>query len=534
MIDDEASGVGTGYLFDCYLTYMAERQNQVLSKLQHVRILDSTAALRLYLQNIVGVFATELYISHVVPGISSKLFYDEMWKEASQVAKESLEKSIGLAFDDSSYREGRDLIGLFIETMRTLRCDPGVIIEASRRCAYFYCDVVLENIAVRLEEAISADTFTPLVIATEDEWNALSETLGYWLEGTAHGFPKVLPLSAIVPKTVVLVKDYITGLASVWRDVRLEDEDAKGKIMALVKYFLEHEIRLHLSKRLAGAAMWPEQYVLFYSNFSYLEGAIPTLEWHVANELRQDKIGFELDVKHVFNQLRTEIEICLFKDLTTSLEAIMKSYCFDRPNKTTATSRESQRILQYFDQFMAIITTVLPQHIIEKAWATANTHLPTALQVCLLQDSKAVSVDGLLQLKLDIEQYELGLLRHSRWSTDPAQLKDIFIPLRQLIDLITSDDFSSYMTGHGNPESRYSRVTPDMVVKVLAKLKDPDERKGSNIFANIKTGRDKKKQRDVLVAQLLNLKAGKKPSAQLVRTVNLRQSIKLFKEPSPG
>ena len=210
-----------------------------------------------------------------------------MW----QVITESLEASVSIMIEETNYREVRDLLGLFIETMRMLCCDPREIIVLTQKCAYYYCDVLLDSVSLRLEEALRVDPLTPMSIQSEDEKEELRETLDYWLaeprKPTDTAYPRMLPFSASVPKTISLVKDYITGLASIWRDIKLEPEDAKEKTVALAKYFLEHETRQLLSQRLAavtgpGAEM---QCTQWYSNLRFLEEAVPGVEKYLADEV---------------------------------------------------------------------------------------------------------------------------------------------------------------------------------------------------------------------------------------------------------
>ena len=88
-------------------------------------------------------------------------------------------------------------------------------------------------------------------------------------------------------------------------------------------------------------------------------------------------------------------------------------------------------------------------------------------------------------------------------------LLDCFADLRQLLDLLVSEDWATYLADYGsNPSSKYRRVQPITLLTILEKIKEAD---GRNVFANMMNKRDRDKRRlvDTVYKQLKTLVANK-------------------------
>ncbi|TSL34635.1 Exocyst complex component 6B [Bagarius yarrelli] len=79
-----------------------------------------------------------------------------------------------------------------------------------------------------------------------------------------------------------------------------------------------------------------------------------------------------------------------------------------------------------------------------------------------------------------------------------------FIDLRQLLDLFTQWDWSTYLADYGRPTCKYLRVNPHTALALLEKMKDTSRK--NNMFAQFrKNERDKQKLIDTVIKQLRNL-----------------------------
>ncbi|XP_071384337.1 exocyst complex component 6B-like, partial [Centroberyx affinis] len=79
-----------------------------------------------------------------------------------------------------------------------------------------------------------------------------------------------------------------------------------------------------------------------------------------------------------------------------------------------------------------------------------------------------------------------------------------FSDLRQLLDLFTQWDWSTYLADYGRPTCKYLRVNPHTALALLEKMRETGRK--NNVFAQFrKTDRDRQKLIDTVLKQLRNL-----------------------------
>ncbi|GAU87447.1 hypothetical protein RvY_00283 [Ramazzottius varieornatus] len=387
--------------------------------------LSSTSALRLFLQNSVGTFASELYISHMIPGISSELYYNELWRSASHVTTESLVASLGLVVDEPTYRETRDLLHLFIEAVQALRCDATQIIATTEKFGYRFMSFLLISLRGKLQKSIAEDQFDPVVMSTQDERPALEGTLGFWFDELPLNFPKQLPFSPCVTQIVDALKEYITKLIGLWRDMFYAIDVSAHQTVILTKHLIENDLRAMFSQRYSASKLTDRQFVQLHHNFTYLEEACITLEKHMAVCLRGAISSYELclNCEHAFDVMRGEVESELFSKFTFFIEQTVKTIRLDIAPvaaKQTLGSAESKKIVDAMESFMPMIAT-LPLDVGQRALALANSTVVASVERHLgSQEVKVVSTEGLLQLRVDLALIEQCLQKFTVFSTDTA------------------------------------------------------------------------------------------------------------------
>ncbi|CAI6350961.1 unnamed protein product [Macrosiphum euphorbiae] len=125
------------------------------------------------------------------------------------------------------------------------------------------------------------------------------------------------------------------------------------------------------------------------------------------------------------------------------------------------------------------------------------------LNLLLSDDIKQLSMGALNQLNLDVIQCELFAASEPVGKTDEPDFSQHFAPLRQLLDLLLSWDWSTYFHDYGQETSKYSHVKPTTAIIVLEKLKEADKK---SVFSVLKKSeRDKKKLLETVLKQLKQL-----------------------------
>lgn len=78
-----------------------------------------------------------------------------------------------------------------------------------------------------------------------------------------------------------------------------------------------------------------------------------------------------------------------------------------------------------------------------------------------------------------------------------------FAEVRQLLDLLNSEEWSIYLSDYGKPDNRYSLVRPKVIIIVLEKIREADKK---TVFSVLKKSeRDKKKLWETVLKQLKQL-----------------------------
>ncbi|KAK2572792.1 Exocyst complex component 6 [Acropora cervicornis] len=155
---------------------------------------------------------------------------------------------------------------------------------------------------------------------------------------------------------------------------------------------------------------------------------------------------------------------------------------------TTGTSSEITNVSRVYglSTFKRITTGLL----------TARGYMPatTFLNFSTLP-VKQMNASGLKAFNQDLRKCE---------GINEGILQMTFLELRQLIDLLLNEDWSTYFADHGSTSSKYSRVNPYVVAKLLEKMKDPGKKR---MITLKKSERDRKKLNESILKKLKTLDA---------------------------
>lgn len=151
----------------------------------------------------------------------------------------------------------------------------------------------------------------------------------------------------------------------------------------------------------------------------------------------------------------------------------------------------------------------LPGKVAQTACMSACKHISTSLMQLLLDpEVRQISMGALHQLNTDVKECE-GFARAgpvAGFQGDTLLLA--FSDLRQLLELFTQWDWSTYLADYGKPTCKYLRVNPHTALALLEKLSRPmrETSRKNNVFAQFrKTDRDRQKLIDTIIKQLRNL-----------------------------
>merc|ERR1711902_174817 len=96
-------------------------------------------------------------------------------------------------------------------------------------------------------------------------------------------------------------------------------------------------------------------------------------------------------------------------------------------------------------------------------------HLANSILEMLTDETvKALSMGLIQQMDLDVVQCEQFAASEPVAGLEEGVLLDCFADLRQLLDLLVSEDWATYLADYGsNPSSKYRRVQPITLLTIL-------------------------------------------------------------------
>lgn len=114
--------------------------------------------------------------------------------------------------------------------------------------------------------------------------------------------------------------------------------------------------------------------------------------------------------------------------------------------------------------------TNLPQQVAQVACKSACQHISNSMLKLILNDQiKSISLGAINQINLDVLQCEQFAASEPIKGLQPEELLQYFTQLRQLLDLFTTRDWSTYFHDYGHENSKYKEVESQNVIILLEK-----------------------------------------------------------------
>uniref|UniRef100_A0A8B9JVT3 Exocyst complex component n=1 Tax=Astyanax mexicanus TaxID=7994 RepID=A0A8B9JVT3_ASTMX len=447
--------LGSRDTFESY--YRKQRRKQARLVLQpHSNMHETLEGYRRYFNQIVGFFVVEDHILHTTQGLVNRAYVEELWEVA-------LSKTIA--------------------ALRT------------------------HSVSLQI---IDQDNYSPIPVSTEEEYRRISGQFPFQdPELEKMSFPKKLPFSEFVPKVYSQLKEFIYACLKYSEDLHLSsteiDDMIRKSTNLLLTRTLSHCLQYAIKKKNVGLA----ELVQIIINTTHLEMSCHYLEEFISNITNVPPDGVnatKLYGTSTFKDARHSAEEEIYTNLNLKIDQFLQLADYD-----WMAAQGGGQASDYLSDLIAFLCstfsvfTHLPGKVAQTACMSACKHLSTSLLQLLLEaDVRQVSMGALQQFNVDVKECE----RFARAGPVPGFQGDTlllaFIDLRQLLDLFTQWDWSTYLADYGRPTCKYLRVNPHTALALLEKMKDTSRK--NNMFAQFrKNERDKQKLIDTVVKQLRNL-----------------------------
>uniref|UniRef100_A0A671RUU0 Exocyst complex component n=1 Tax=Sinocyclocheilus anshuiensis TaxID=1608454 RepID=A0A671RUU0_9TELE len=475
--------------------YRKQRRKQARLVLQpHSNMHETLEGYRCYFNQIVGFFVVEDHILHATQGLVNRAYVEELWELA-------LSKTIAALRTHSVCLHTTYIIFMGYGFPVNQLFD--MLLEMRDQ----YGEILLKKWNQQL---LDQDNYSPIPVASRDEYQRIAGQFPFQdPELDKMPFPKKLPFSEFVPKVYSQLKEFIYACLKYSEDLHLSsteiDDMIRKSTNLLLTRTLSHCLQYAIKKKNVGLA----ELVQIIINTTHLEQSCHYLEEFISNitSVPPDTINAtKLYGTSTFKDARHAAEEEIYTNLNQKIDQFLQLADYD-----WAAAQGGGQASDYLSDLIAFLCstfavfTHLPGKVAQTACMSACKHLSTSLLQLLLEaDVRQVSMGALQQFNVDVKECE----KFARAGPVPGFQGDTlllaFIDLRQLLDLFTQWDWSTYLADYGLPTCKYLRVNPHTALALLEKMKDTSRK--NNMFAQFrKNERDKQKLIDTVVKQLRNL-----------------------------
>ncbi|XP_053607699.1 exocyst complex component 6 [Plodia interpunctella] len=466
---------------------------------------DSMQSVRSFLNAVLGFFILEEHLLSAGAGLVSKDWLLETWGMAVSKLISTLRKNTSLITDATLMLSIKHQIVLFVSTLKCYGLPTDPLPTLLHEMAEHYTEVLMGQWVTVFRDILDNASFLPIEVTNQEQYDGVMDIFPYdGEELETQPFPRKFPFSSIVPDVYVQVKEFIYA----WLKYSVGLGFGGSRRAAAAR----HSASLLLSRSFTGclSALFCRplplmQLVQIIVDTQYLEDATLYLYEFISN-ITGSEIVTTKTAGSMFQVARDDAEQQICGNLEKKVDEFLDLENYDWL-LVEPTGQASAFVTDMLSYLKGVLTSLeqLPQRARVAAVHAATNRIATRLRNLLLDPAvRQVSSGALYQLDLDVIQCEQFAAGEPVPGMKEGQLLEHFASLRQLLDLITSWDWSSYLHDIGIDGGKYALVTPRDAATLLEKLKEAEQK--SSVFSVLKKNeRDRRKLLDTVLKQLKQL-----------------------------
>ncbi|CAG4937135.1 unnamed protein product [Parnassius apollo] len=466
---------------------------------------DSIQGMKSYLSAVLGFFILEEHLLTTGAGLVSKDWLLDTWSMSVTKVASTLRTSTSLITDPTLMLSIKHQIMLFINTIKCYGLPTDPLPLLLQEMAEHYTEVLMQRWVGVFRDILDNASFLPIEVENQEEYDGVMDTFPYdGDELETQPFPRKFPFSAMVPAVYVQVKEFIYAWLKYSAGLGL----GGGRRAAAAR----HSASLLLSRSFTGclSALFRRplplmQLVQIIVDTQYLEDATSFLYEFISNITGSELVTTQA-AGSMFQSARDDAEQQICNNLEKKVDEFLDLENYDWL-LVEPTGQASAFVTDMLSYLSGVLTSLeqLPERARVAAVRAATNRIATRLRNLLLEPGvRQVSAGALHQLDLDVIQCEQFAAGEPVPGLREGELLEHFAALRQLLDLITGWDWSSYLHDVGIEGGKYALVTPRDAATLLEKLKEAEQK--SSVFSVLKKNeRDRRKLLDTVLKQLKQL-----------------------------
>ncbi|CAD5234522.1 unnamed protein product [Bursaphelenchus xylophilus] len=500
--------LGEKEIFEKY--YREQRREQIEVCATGLKGGPNPATYMKYLNEVMGFFIVEDTIMKYEPSLVTEAHKDHLWEIALQKVTSVMDLHFGNCFDVATMLKMKKMILMFIVTMKHYDYKVEAVYNLLQTFRDQYNEIFMKEYCKEFEIALEKDNYTPIVVNNEEDLKAIMDDFPLYKRVQENeSFPRTLPFSAFVPRVFQQSKQYLKGCLGFMESLGLSQNEVEDTIRKSANLLLERwAVSLKAFVRSKKRSLI--QLVQITINMGYLEKSCESLERYIT-KITSKGDGSSTSSSHleplksqVFHDSRSEVEQLIEESLKDRISQFFElaTYDWELSQSNGVSSDYISDLINFLGTTFRSFTnlpTVLARHVCLQACKFLADRLYSTL---LSPDFKCISRGALDQFNLDLMQCELFASSRPVDGFDDSTLPMTFAHIRQLLDLVMNEDWSTYLAERSQRNSKYVRVTTQSASTLLEKIIE-FEKKSSGFFG-IGRAQDRKKLYDTILRQLRN------------------------------
>ncbi|KAF9949893.1 hypothetical protein BGZ72_008346 [Mortierella alpina] len=420
------------------------------------------------LQEVVGFFIIEHLILFSTTNFRTQSQLDELCDLVTNLLLRLLSEGLANCDDPDMFLKVKLLLMLYIQTMESYSYPVSKLNDLLLTLFRTYADQLETKFSANFHKLVDEDDYTPMIVENQDEFNLLQMSFRFKEDrrATRQGFPRTLPFSKVVPYCCEDIKQFVNQFYLFVEGFNQEQNEMDDLVKDSLDTLLIQHVHSVWLKKLESRNLSQISQIII--NLEYFQTACGDFE-QLLTESRStsDTTKISLQATSLFRETRKNAEKRVSELVNSKIDDILELAEYDwlPAEIQDLHSTYLQELVSFLSIVMSATLQNLPDSIKTFVYYDALEHLASMLHNIFTDPSvKHINQNFVAVFDMDIRYLEDFVA-----TLDNLNVVETFLPLRQLITLLLSENTEDYM----DPQIRsqhYARVKAEDVTRMLEKL----------------------------------------------------------------
>ncbi|KAG0303506.1 hypothetical protein BGZ98_006576 [Dissophora globulifera] len=420
------------------------------------------------LHDIVGFFIVEHTIFYSTTNFRTQAQLDDLCEFITNLLLRMLSDGLASCHDPDMFLNVKLLLMLYIQTMESYNYPVSKLNDLLLTLFRTYADQLETKFSSNFHKLVDEDDYTPMLVENQDEYNLLQMSFRFKEDrkSSRQGFPRTLPFSKVVPYCCEDIRQFVNQFYRFVEGFNQEHNEMDDLVKDSLDTLLIQHVHSVWLKKLESRNL--SQIAQIIINLEFFQSACGDFE-QLLTELRSVSDGsrVSLQATSLFRETRKNAEKRITELVNSKIDDILELAEYDwlPSGIEDLHSTYLQELVSFLSIVMSATLQNLPDSIKTYAYYDALEHLASQLHGIFTDPSvKHINQNFVAMFDKDIRYLEDFVA-----TLDNPNVAQTFLPLRQLINLLLSENTEEYM----DPVVRnryYAQVKADDVTKMLEKL----------------------------------------------------------------